>query len=237
MKALVDEAKMRPAPAGGEERGLALEEDDVARLHLHGRHPEHRAVGVAHEVERHPLDEELRLREHVSLVQRVQHRVPGAVRGAAGALHRALAEILRMPAEGPLVDRAVVVAVEGHAEVLELDHHFRRHAAHELDRVLVAQPVRPLHRVVHVPVPAVLSHVAERSTHAALRRHGVRARREDLGQDRDPHARVGQLQRGAKARAAGPHDHRVELANGHRHVSGPRGWTRTTRGRSRAPFP
>ena len=59
---------------------------------------------------------------HVPLVERVQHRVAGAVGGAARALHRALAEILRVAAEGPLVDRAVLVAVEGHAVVLELVH-------------------------------------------------------------------------------------------------------------------
>ena len=85
-------------------------------------HAEHLAAGVAHQVERHPLDEELRVGAHVALVQRMQHGVAGAVGRAAGALHRALAEILRVTAERTLVHGAVVVAVERHAEVLQLDH-------------------------------------------------------------------------------------------------------------------
>jgi hypothetical protein len=149
-----------PAAARGEERGLALEDDDVAGLHLQRRDAQHSAVGSADDVERHPLHEELRLAVDVALVERVQHRVARAVRGAGAALHRLLAEIRRVAAERALVDGAVVVPVERHAEVLELDHDLGRHAAHELDRVLVAQPVRPLHGVVHVPVPVVLAHVA-----------------------------------------------------------------------------
>jgi hypothetical protein len=59
-------------------------------------------------------------------------------------------------AEGTLVDLAVVGAVEGHAVVLELDDDLVGLAAHELDGVLVAEPVGPLDGVVHVPVPVVL---------------------------------------------------------------------------------
>src|SRR5205085_1928870 len=82
----------------------------------------------------------------------------GAVGRAAAPLHRTLAEVLRMAAERTLVDGAVLVAVEGHAVVLELDHELGRHAAHELDRVLVAEVVGALDRVVHVPDPVVLAH-------------------------------------------------------------------------------
>jgi hypothetical protein len=63
-------------------------------------------------------------------------------------------------AEGPLVDGAVRVAVEGHAEVLELVDDVRCLAAHELDRVLVTEPVAALDGVVEVVVPVVLGHVA-----------------------------------------------------------------------------
>ena len=72
------------------------------------------------------------------------------------------------------------VAVERHAEVLELVDDLRRLAAHELDRVLVAEPVGALDGVVEVIVPVVFAHVAERGADAALRRHGVRAGREHL---------------------------------------------------------
>src|SRR6478736_1821028 len=65
MKAFVLAAKMRPAPPV--------------------------AIGVADQVQRHPLDEEVGARLDVLLVQRVQHRVAGAVGSGAGALHRLLA--------------------------------------------------------------------------------------------------------------------------------------------------
>src|SRR5690606_21341532 len=74
------------------------------------------------------------------------------------------------------------------------------------DGVLVAQPVRPLDGVVHVPLPAVLAHVAERSGDAALRRHGVGAGREDLGDAGDLQALLGGAESGAQARAAGADD-------------------------------
>src|SRR6266705_11958 len=130
---------------------------------------------------------------------------------------RTLAEVLRMAAGGPLVYRAVLVAIERHAEVLELVHELGRFAHHEFDRVLVAEPVRALHRIVHVPQPRVLAHVAERRADPALRRHGVRASREYLGKHCDAQARLRQLQRGAQASTARPHHDRVEtaLCDGH----------------------
>ena len=111
---------MRPAPPVASSVAFACRIMHLAGLHLERDHAEHVAVGVADQVERHPLDEELRVRLHVALVQRVQHRVAGAVGRGAGALHRLLAEVGRVAAERALVDRAVGVAVERHAEVLEL---------------------------------------------------------------------------------------------------------------------
>ena len=57
----------------------------------------------------------------------------------------------RLAAEGALVDLALVGTREGHAVVLELDDGAWRLLAHVVDRVLVAQPVAALDRVVHVP--------------------------------------------------------------------------------------
>ena len=85
--------------AGGEQRRLGLQDGDLAGLHLQRGDAEHRAVlRVADEVQRHPLDEELRVRAHVLLVQRVQHGVAGAVGRGAGA-HRHLRRC-RSPACG-----------------------------------------------------------------------------------------------------------------------------------------
>jgi hypothetical protein len=96
--------------------------------------------------------------------------------------------------------------------VFQLVDDLRRFAAHEFDRVLVAQVVAALDGVEHVPVPVVFAHVAERGADAALRRHRVRAGREHFGQHRHVQAGFGQLQRCAHAGAAGADDDRVEAA-------------------------
>ena len=132
------------------------------------------AGAVLHDqVEREILDEELgRVAERLA-VERVQHGVAGAVGGGAGALRDALAVVGGHAAEGALIDLAVLGAREGHAVMLELVDRGRRLAAEIFDGVLVAEPVRPLDGVVHVPAPVVLAHVAERGGDAALRRDGV----------------------------------------------------------------
>ena len=141
--------------AGGQQRGLGFEDVHVTGLHLERDHAEHVTVDVADQVQRQPLDEEVGARLDVLLVQRVQHRVAGAVGRGAGPLDRLLPVVGRMAAERSLVDRAVGIAVERHAGVLELVDHLRRLAA-LLDRVLVTQPVAALDGVVEVVVPAVL---------------------------------------------------------------------------------
>lgn len=156
------------------------------------------------------------------LIQRVQHRVTGTVGRRAGALRgRAFAVLGGHAAERTLVDLALFGPRERHAVVLELDNRRNRLAAHVLDRVLVAQPVRALDGVVEVVAPVVFAHVAERGRDATLRRHGMRAGREDLGQADRLQALLGQAERGAQASAAGAHhDHVVlvfcNLVSGHR---------------------
>src|SRR6476469_8439225 len=53
-------------------------------------------------------------------------------------------------------------AAEGNAPVFQLVDGLGRVTDEVFDRVLIAEPVRPLDGVVHVPLPAVLAHVAER---------------------------------------------------------------------------
>jgi hypothetical protein len=133
----------------------------------------------------------------------MQHRVAGAVGGGAGALRRrAFAHRLRHAAERALVDLAFLGAAERHARVLQLVHGGRRLAAEIFDRVLVAEPVGALDRVVHVPGPVVRTHVAERGGDAALRRHRVAARREQLGDAGGLQPRTRRTHGGAKARSA-----------------------------------
>ena len=79
-------------------------------------------------------------------------------------------------AEGALIDLAFLRARERNTIVFEFDDRGGRLLAHEFDGVLVAQPIRPLHRVVHVPTPVVRAHVTERGADAALRGDGVATR-------------------------------------------------------------
>src|ERR1700724_2780087 len=64
--------------------------------------------------------------------------------------------------------------------MLEPDDRFHCVAAHEFDRVLVAEPVGPLDGVVHVPAPVILAHIAQRRAYTSLCRDGMAASREDL---------------------------------------------------------
>ena len=121
----------------------------------------------------------------------------GDVVGARGgcAAERARAEV------------AGLVAVEGHAEVLEVQDLIGRLAAHDLDRVLVAQVVGPLDRVERVRLPRVLR--VERGVDPAGGRDGVRADGVDLGDDRHRGAGFGRRQGGPLAGEPGADDQDV----------------------------
>src|SRR5207237_10708040 len=93
---------------------------------------------------------------------------------------RTVTEFHHVPAERPLIDLPQLGARERYPEMLKLDDRRDRLAAHVFDRVLIAEPVRSLDGVVHVPAPIVVAHVAERGGDAALRRYGVAAGREHL---------------------------------------------------------
>ena len=200
--------------ARGEQHGFGFQDVQVAGFHLQGGDTDHVAIGVADQIQRHPFDEEVGAGLDVLLVQRVQHGVARAVGCGAGALDGFFTIVGGVAAEGALVNRAVGVAVERHAEVFQLVHHIGGLAAHELDGVLVAQPVGALDGVVEVVVPVVLGHVAQRGAHAALGGHGVRAGGENLGQRGHVQACARQFERSAHAGAAGPDDDDVELAFG-----------------------
>ena len=194
---------------GGQHRALRTEAVDGAVLQAPGGHTPAGAFLVHDQVEREILDEELHLMLQRLLIQRVQDGVARAVGGGAGAVGRRLAVFLHVAAKRALIDAAILGAGERNAEMLQLVDRRHRFAAHILDAVLVAEPVRPLDGVVHMPAPIVLAHVAERGPDAALRRHGVRAGREYLGdasglQPRRPHP-----ERRPQPGAARPDHHHV----------------------------
>ncbi len=186
---------------------MRAEAMDRAVLEVPRHHADAGAVLVHDQVEREILDEELGVVLQALLIERVDHGVAGAVGGGAGALrHRAFAVFRGVAAERALIDLALGRARKRHAEMLELDHRLHRVVAHEFDRVLVAEPVGALDRIVEMPTPIVRPHIAERGADAALRRDGVGARRKHLGDAGGLEARHAHAQGRAQARAAGADD-------------------------------
>ncbi len=139
------------------------------------------AILVHDQIKREIFDEEFGRMAQRLTVERVQHRVPGAVRGGTRALRRwAFAVIRRHAAEGPLIDLAVLGARKGNTVVLELVDRVGSVAAQIFDGVLIAEPVGAFDGVVHVPTPIVGAHVAQRRRDAALSGNRMRPRRKDL---------------------------------------------------------
>ena len=173
-----------PVSAGREHRHVRAEAVQCAVLQVPGDQATAPALLVDQQIDREVLDEKLRVVLEALLIEGVQDGVPGAVGRGAGALGGAFAEAGGHATERALVDLAVFGSRERHAVVLELHHRGDRLAAHVLDGILVAEPVRPLHGVVHMPGPMVFAHVTEGSAHSPLGRHGVAAGREQLGDAR-----------------------------------------------------
>ena len=158
--------------------------------------PRDAAVVVAHERGDEPLlvARDLGLDLHQLLVEDVKDRLAGDVGYVVGARGGGAAE--RAGAE-----LALLVAVEGDALVLEVEQLLRRLAAHDLDRVLVAEVVGALDGVERVRLPRVFR--VERRVDAALRRVRVRADGVDLREDRDRRPALGRRERGALPGEAG----------------------------------
>ena len=94
---------------------------------------------------------------------------------------------------------------------------YHRLAAHHLHGILITEVVAAFDRVVGVPLPMILLHVAQGRANPALRRARMRTRRVELAQYRrvrDPR----ELQRRPQSGAASTYDHRIELM---RHLSPP----------------
>ena len=161
------------------------------------------------QVKRDIFNKELAAMLQGLLIERMQNGVPRAVSSGAGAHRGGLAVILHMAAKGALIDAAIFGAAERHAVMFKLDHRRDGFAAHIFDGVLIPQPVRPLHGVIHVPAPIIFAHIAKRGANAALGCDRVATCREDLGdagglQPRRPHA-----ESGAQPGATSAHHHHI----------------------------
>src|SRR5690606_39538297 len=100
---------------------------------------------------------------------------------------------------------------ERQTHVVEFKNSLRTNGAHVLDRVLVADVVRTLDGVVHVPAPIVLRiGRGDRAGNAALGGYRVRTGREYLGNYRGLVTGLRQLQRSAHTGAAATDDNAVK---------------------------
>ena len=124
----------------------------------------------------------------------MQHGVTSTVCGSARALDWTLAIVTRLTTKWALINTAIRSAIERHPEMLEFIDGFIRLATHKFNRVLIAEIIRTLDGVEHMPVPVVLAVVAERSSHAPLRRDCMRAGWEHFGQHGDLEIGLGQLE-------------------------------------------
>src|SRR3954447_6525791 len=179
-----------------EDHGLGGEQLHRAVAHVARHHSGDLSLVVADERGVEPLLVAVDLVVlHELLVEHVEDGLAGDVGHVVGAGRGGAAE-------GARSELALLVAVEGHAEVLEIQDLLGRGLAHDLDRVLVAEVVGALHGVEGVRLPGVLR--AESGIDAALRRVGVRAHRVDLGEDSHGCALLCGRQGRALAGEAGP---------------------------------
>ena len=196
--------------AGRQNHHLRGEAVNGAVIEVPGDHALAHAVFRHDQVEREILDVEFGVVAQGLAIERVQDGVAGTVRRRAGALHRgAFAVVLHVAAEGALVDAAILGAREGHTIVLQLIHGLGGLTGEILHGVGVAEPVGALHRVVHVPFPAVRRHVLQRGGDAALCCHRVGAGGKHLGDAGRAQALLGHAEGGAQTGTAGADHHHI----------------------------
>ncbi len=130
----------------------------------------------------------------------------GPVSGSTGALDLALAKIFRHPAKCALINLAVVGSRKGHPPMLKLINRLRGIFTKILDRILIAQPVRPFDGVIHMPAPVIFAHIAKRCRNPALGRDGVGTGRKHLGDAGGFQTGLRSAKRGPQPRAPGTND-------------------------------
>jgi hypothetical protein len=132
------------------------------------------AFAVSHdEIKNEILDEKLGSSSEGLPVQGVDQSVSGSIGCRARTRDGAFAKIAHVAAERPLVNPAVIGARKRHACVLKFDDGRDGLPTHVFDCVLIAEPVRPLHGVEHVPLPTIFAEIAEAGRNSTLGRDRV----------------------------------------------------------------
>ena len=90
-------------------------------------------------------------------------------------------KVVTLSSKRTLVYLAIFCTTEWHAIVLQLDNGLCCFLCHVMDGILVSKPVTALDRIVHMPNPVILLHVAQCRIDASLCGHGVGPRGKQFG--------------------------------------------------------
>ena len=188
---------------------LGVEGMEGAVVEFPAQHALALAVIRHQQIKREVLDVELGFLLQALAVQRVQDRVARPVGGCTGALNRgAFPKLGGVAAERALVDLALFGARKWHAVVFEFIDCLGRLPGEVFHGIGIAEPIGALHRIVHMPLPMVGSHVGQRRRDAALGRDRMRPRRENLGNAGGAQALFGHAKRRPQPGATGTnHNH------------------------------
>jgi len=143
-------------------------------------------------------------------IQRVQHRMARAVSGGTGALHRrALAKFGGMAAKRTLVNLAFFGARKRHPVMLQLIDRLGRLTRQIFHCVGITEPVGALDRIIHMPLPAIGAHIAERCGNTALCCYRMGTCGKHLGHTSRAQPLLGHAQRGAQPGTPGADNHHI----------------------------
>lgn len=95
--------------------------------------------------------------------------------------------------------------------MLKLDNRGGSLTGHVMDSILVAQPVRALDGIVHVPSPVILVHVAESSVDATLGGDSVTSSGKQLRDTGSVEASLGETKGGTETSTTGTDDEGIVL--------------------------
>ena len=189
--------------AGRQHGGAGFKVNHFTRFDTQSGTTDHRAIGVFHQIQRVPLGENSGMVFQVLLIKGVQQGVTGTVSRRSGTCRLLAAEVFRLAAERTLINRAIFETGERQPHMVQLQNRFRAGFTHIFDGVLIANVVRPLNGVVHMPFPVIFMGITERDGDTALRGNGMGTGRENFGEQRTGLAALGNLQRRAHTCATG----------------------------------
>ena len=102
-------------------------------------------------------------------IQGVQESVTRTIRsGGTTTRLTSLSKLQRLTSERTLIDRSIRITRKGDTITLQLNHRSRSLTTHILNRILISQPIRALHRVVCMPTPVILTHISKGSIDTSL---------------------------------------------------------------------